>query len=256
MSAALELRHRFDGPEDAPVLVMSNSLGATCAMWDDQVQALSERFRLLRYDQRGHGASPVPNGPYTIADLGNDVLALLDRLELERVSFCGLSLGGMTGMWVASEAPERIDRLVLCCTTAYFPPRETWDERAATVRAEGLAPLLDATIERWLPERFREAHPETAERLRAMVRMTPREGYAGCCEAIREMDLRGALGRIEAPTLVIAGEEDPSTPPDRAREIVAAVPNARLELLAGAAHLANVARPEAFSRAILEHLEA
>jgi 3-oxoadipate enol-lactonase len=256
MSAALELQHRLDGPEDAPVLVLSNSLGSTYAMWDDQIAALAERFRVLRYDHRGHGGSPVPNGPYAIADLGQDVLALLDRLGLERVSFCGLSLGGMVGMWLASEAPERIDRLVLCCTLPHFPPPEMWDERADMARTEGMASLLDATIERWLPEEFRRSRPEAAERLRAMVRMTPREGYAGCCEAIRDMDLRPALARIEAPTLVIAGEADPSTPAEQVQAIADAIDGARFEVLAGAAHLANVARPDAFTRAMLEHLSA
>jgi 3-oxoadipate enol-lactonase len=251
---AVALHHRFDGPEDAPVLVMGSSLGTTHGMWDDQVPALAERFRLLRYDTRGHGGSPAPPGPYSMDELGRDVLALLDRLELERVSYCGLSIGGMIGMWVASEAPSRFDRLVLCCTVPHFPPRELWDERASTVRAQGMEPLVDATIERWLTPAVRAERPEAEEHLRAMFLSTPPEGYAGCCEAIRDMDLRDRLSGIAAPTLVIAGSEDPSTPPDRVREVAAAVRGAEFRVLEGAAHIANMARPEAFSRAVMEHL--
>jgi 3-oxoadipate enol-lactonase len=250
----VQLHHRFDGPEDAPVLVLGSSLGTTHAMWDDQVPAFAERFRLLRYDTRGHGGSPAPPGPYAMAELGADVLALLDRLGFDRVSFCGLSIGGMIGMWVASEAPERIDRLVLCCTVPWFPPRELWDERAATVRSRGMEPLVDAAIERWLPPDVRAERPDLEERLRAMLRSTPPEGYAGCCEAIRDMDLRDRLAGIEAPALVLAGSDDPSTPPERVREVADAVPDARYVELRGAAHIANMARPDAFTRAVLEHL--
>jgi 3-oxoadipate enol-lactonase len=250
----VELYHRLDGPDQAPVLVLGSSLGTTHAMWDDQLPAFTERFRMLRYDTRGHGGSPAPDGPYTLADLGSDLLALLDRLELERVSFCGLSIGGMIGMWAASEAPERFDRLVLCCTVPYFPPRELWDERAATVRTRGMEPLVDAAIERWLPDAVRKSHPEAEQRLRAMLRSTAPEGYAGCCEAIRDMDLRERLGAIEAPALVIAGAEDPSTPPERVRELAEAIHGARYVELRQAAHIANMAQPDAFADAVLEHL--
>jgi 3-oxoadipate enol-lactonase len=250
----VDIHHRFDGPDDAPVLVMASSLGATHAMWDDQVPPFSERFRLLRYDTRGHGGSPAPDGPYSMDDLGSDVLALLDRLGIERVSFCGLSIGGMMGMWLASESPERIERLVLCCTVPHFPPRELWDERAETVRTRGMEALVDATIERWLPPDVRAARPEAEERLREMFLATSPEGYAGCCEAIRDMDLRDGLGAIEAPTLVVAGDEDPSTPADRVRTVADAVAGARFVEIAGAAHIANVAQPDAFAHVVLEHL--
>ena len=252
----VELHHRFDGPADAPVLVLGSSLGTTGAMWDDNVGALSARFRLLRYDTRGHGGSPAPEGPYTMDELGADVLALLDRLELERVSFCGLSIGGMIGMWLASEAPERIDRLVLCCTVPRFPPRELWDERIETVRAEGIEPMVEPAIERWLPPEVREARPEAADHLRALIRATAPEGYAGCCEAIRDMDLRDRLPRIEAPTLVVAGSGDPSTPAEKVHTIADHVRDAHYVELDGAAHIANMARPEEFERAVLDHLIA
>jgi 3-oxoadipate enol-lactonase len=236
------------------VLVLGGSLGTSGGMWDDQVEAFGEHFRVLRYDTRGHGGSPAPPGPYAMADLGLDLLALLDRLELERVSFCGLSIGGMVGMWASSEAPERFERLVLCCTVPHFPPRDLWDERAATVRAEGMEPMVDPAIERWLTAEVRAARPEAEERLRAMLRATAAEGYAGCCEAIRDMDLRDRLGAIEAPTLVIAGSDDPSTPAERVREIAGAVAGARYVELPRTAHIANMGRPEDFSRAVLEHL--
>ena len=254
---SVALGHRLDGPEGAPVLVLGSSLGTTGAMWVDQIPAFSESFRVLRYDTRGHGGSPVPPGPYAMEELGRDLLALLDRLGLERISFCGLSIGGMIGMWAASEAPERFERLVLCCTVPHFPPRELWDERASIVRAEGMEPMVDPAIERWLTPEVRAARPEAEKHLRAMLRAVSPEGYAGCCEAIRDMDLREQLGAIEAPTLVIAGSEDPSTPPERVREEVAgAIGGARYLELSGAAHIANMTRPQEFSRAVLDHLTA
>jgi 3-oxoadipate enol-lactonase len=250
----VDLAHRFDGPADAPVLVLGSSLGTTAAMWDDNVAALTERFRLLRYDTRGHGGSPAPSGPYSMDDLGADVLALLDRLGLERVFFCGLSIGGMIGMWVASEAPARIERLVLCCTVSHFPPRELWDERIEIVRAEGIEPMVDPALDRWLPPEVRAARPEAEEHLRTLIRATPPEGYAGCCEAIRDMDLTDRLMSISAPTLVIAGADDPATPPLHGQAIANGVPDARLEIVENAAHLANVEQPEAITERILAHV--
>jgi 3-oxoadipate enol-lactonase len=172
------LNHVLEGPEDAPVLVLSNSLGAKLEMWDAQAPALRERFRLLRYDQRGHGVSPAPPGPYTIGDLGRDVLSLLNRLGIEHASFCGLSLGGMTGMWLASEAPGRFESLVLCCTAARLDP-EAWQTRAETVRAEGVGAVADAVVERWFTPQFRASRPETAQWAGRMLRDTDPEGYSG-----------------------------------------------------------------------------
>jgi 3-oxoadipate enol-lactonase len=249
----VELHHLLEGPEDAPVLVLSNSLGTTLAMWDEQAPALSERFRLLRYEHRGHGGSPVPPGPYKIEDLGRDVLVLLDRLEVERFSFCGLSIGGLVGMWLAGEAPERVERLVLCCTSARFAP-DTFDSRARTVRAEGVSAIADAVVERWFTPTFREESPEVAEWAWRMLLDTPDEGYASCCEAVRDADLSGRLGTISTPTLVIAGADDPAAPPDQAELISDSIPNANLEVIPDAAHLANVEQPEAITQAILDHL--
>jgi 3-oxoadipate enol-lactonase len=251
--STVEVHHLIEGPEDAPVLVLSNSLGTSLAMWDEQASALSERFRLLRYDHRGHGGSPVPPGPYTVEYLGRDVIALLDRLEVERFSFCGLSLGGMVGMWLASEAPERVERLVVCCTSARFAP-DTFDSRARTVRAEGVHAIADAVVERWFTPAFHEGRREAVERARRMLLDTPAEGYAGCCEAVRDADLSDRLGAISASTLVIAGADDPAAPPEGAELIRASIPDASLEVISGAAHLANIEQPEAVTQAILDHL--
>ena len=248
----VEVNHVVEG-EGTP-LVLLNSLGTNLGMWDDQAGPLAGRFRLVRYDQRGHGDSPVPPGPYSLADLGGDLIALLDRLGLERVSLCGLSLGGMTAMWVASEVPERIERLVLCCTSALLGPASDWQQRARTVRGLGVEAIADAVLARWFTPSFLEARPPVVDRLDAMLRATPAEGYAGCCEAIRDMDLADRLASITAPTLVIAGAEDPATPPLHGQAIANAVPDARLEILEGAAHLANVERPEAVTERILGHV--
>jgi 3-oxoadipate enol-lactonase len=251
---SIAVHYRLDGPDQAPVLVLSNSLGTEMSMWDDLLPALVERFRVLRYDQRGHGRSPAPPGPYTIADLAGDALALLDRLGVERVSWCGTSLGGMTGLWLAVGAPERIDRLALCCTSAHLPPRRTWIERAATVRGEGIQAVADAQLERWFTPAFVERRPEVAERIRRALHGTAPEGYAGCCEAIAGHDLRAELGSIRAPTLVLAAADDPATPPEHGRLIADTVAGARLVVLERARHLAVVERPEESARELLAHL--
>jgi 3-oxoadipate enol-lactonase / 4-carboxymuconolactone decarboxylase len=251
---AVELHHRFDGPEGAPVVVLANSLGTTMELWDRQVGALAERFRVLRFDHRGHGGSPVPDGPYTIDDLGGDLLALLDRLDLARVCVCGVSIGGMTAMWLGARAPERVDRLVLCCTSAHLPPREQWTERAATVRAESTAAVVDGALERWFSPAFSAADPDTVTRFGHTLGRTPPEGYAGCCEALGALDLRGELAAIRAPTLIIAGGDDPATPPEHARRIRDAIPGARLVVIPGARHFANVEADSVVTRATLDHL--
>lgn len=251
----IKLHYLLEGPEDAPMLVMANSLGTTLSMWDDQAPALRERFRLLRYDHRGHGGSPVPSGPYKIDDLGRDILTLLDGLEIERFSFLGLSIGGMAGMWLASEAPERVERLVLCCTSAQIGPPEQWETRARTVREDGVGAISDGALERWFTPDLHSEHPEIGEWAESMLLSTPAEGYAGCCEAIRDMDLRGRLLRIQAPTLVISGADDPATPPDHGELIRDSVPDARLVVVPRARHLANVERPEEITQAVLDHLD-
>jgi 3-oxoadipate enol-lactonase len=250
----VQLHLLTEGPEDAPVLVLSNSLGTTLEMWHDQAPALGERFRLVRYDHRGHGGSPAPPGPYALEELGLDVLALLDNLRVERFSFCGLSLGGMVGMWLASEVPERVERIILCCTAASFDP-DAYRSRARTVREPGVAPVADAVLERWFTPAFRRSRPAVLEWAGRMLRETPKEGYAGCCEAISEADLTERQGSIRAPTLIVAGAENPAAPPERSESIRDSVPDARLAVLSPAAHLANVERPEALTKAVLKHLQ-
>lgn len=241
------------GPDDAPVVVLSGSLGSTLAMWDPQVPALAERFRVVRYDHRGHGKSPVPPGPYELADLGEDVVALLDRLGVARAHFAGLSLGGFVGMWLAAHRPERVDRLALMCTSAFMGPPGNWAARAATVRAEGTVAISETVVSRWLTSSFAAANPAAVTYLQEMVTATPDTGYAECCGAIERMDLTGDLASITAPTLVIAGTEDPATPPEHAERIVAGVRDARLAVLGPAAHLASFERADLVNPLLLAH---
>jgi 3-oxoadipate enol-lactonase len=254
--SAVDVHYDVSGPPGAPMVVLSNSLGSTPAMWYRQVPVLTDRLRVVRYDHRGHGRSPVPQGPYDLADLGADVLALLDRLEADRVHWCGLSLGGMVGMWMAINAPERIDRLVLCCTSAKLGPPSMWADRAATVRAHGVDAIADAGIERWLTKGFIEREPAVTAQVRAMLAATPAQGYADCCGVIERMDLTERLGEIRAPTLVIAAAQDPATPPDHGERIAAAIPGARFALVQDAAHLAAVEQPDAMTELIAGHLLA
>lgn len=249
----VELHHVDEGPRDAPVLVLSGSLGSTLEMWRPQVAPLTERFRVIRVDHRGHGGSPVPPGPYRVADLAGDALALLDRLGLDRVAWCGLSLGGMVGMHLASEAPERIASLTLCCTTSYFPDTRVWKERIAAVSAGGTESLADGIVARWFTPDWAAAHPDVVAEAVAAVAATSDAGYIACCEALDVWDHRDRLGAITAPTLVIAGSADAATPVEpHARTLVDGIPGARLEVLEGA-HLATIEAADEATRLIAEH---
>ncbi len=255
MPDPVALHHEVAGPDDAPVVLMGGSLGTTLATLDAQAAALAERFRVVRFDHRGHGGSPVVPGPYTIADLGRDVLALLDALGVEHASYCGLSIGGMAGMWLAAHAPERVERLALFCTSAYHPPAEAWAERAAAVQEAGSTEVVaDAVVARWLTPGYASEHPEDVALLRAMLTGTPAEGYAACCRAIERMDLRPDLPRIQAPTLVVTGAQDPATPPEHGAAIAALIPGARLESLSPSAHNPAVERPGDVTALIRDHL--
>jgi 3-oxoadipate enol-lactonase len=251
-----EVHHVVEGPADSPVVVLLNSLGADLAMWEPQAAALRDRFRVVRFDARGHGASPVPPGPYSLADLGADLLALLDRLEVDRAALLGVSLGGATAAWVAAHAPERVERLGDFFSSARFDPTGAYLERAALVRAEGTGAVAAAVVERWLTPVLRERNPALAARMRAMIAATVAEGYAASAEAVSRADLRGDLARITAPTLVVSGSEDPATPPEHGRALAAGIPGARFVELAGAAHLGNVERPDEVTGLILDHLSA
>lgn len=234
-----------------PAVVLSNSLGSDHRMWDAQVAELEKHFTVIRYDTRGHGASPVPTGPYSIDDLTDDLVALLDRLDIERAHVVGLSLGGMTAMRLAVRNPERVDRMVLLCTGAHLPPAQGWTDRAATVRAGGSVAVAEAVVARW----FSPGYPGDRTCWQQMVAATDAEGYAACCEAIAKLDVREQLQDIVAPTLAIAGSDDPATPPAALASIAAAVPGARLLIVDQAAHLANAEQPAIITSAIIDHLE-
>jgi 3-oxoadipate enol-lactonase len=249
----VRLAYRVDGPAGAPAVVLSPSLGTTTSLWDPQVGALAAARRVIRHDHPGHGESPVPDVPVSVAAIGAGVVGVLDELGVERASFCGISLGGMVGMWLGANAPERIDRLVLACTGASLGAPEVYRERAARVRAEGTAGLREGARERWFTPAFRDSR--AARRiLDGLLAIAP-EGYAACCEAVGGFDFRSELGRIAQPTLVVYGEEDAVTPPAVVDELVRGIPRARRSGIANASHLANVEQPETFTAAVLTHLD-
>ena len=249
-----KIHYRIDGAEGAPVLVFSNSLGTDLSLWEKQVGAFSRSFRLLRYDSRGHGASLVTPGPYSIELLARDVLSLLDRLAIRRAHFCGLSLGGMVGMWLASHTPERIDRLVLANTSPLMAPPDAWEKRIDAVGKGGMAAIAGAVIERWFTPAFRERAPADVEPVRKVLLATPPLGYIGCCAAVRDMDQRSQLPSIRSRTLVIGGSHDPATPPAMGRGIADAIPGAQyIEL--SAAHLSNIEAADAFNNALSDFLK-
>ena len=237
---------RVDGSPDAPVLVLSNSLGTNLSMWDAQMPALTARFRVLRYDTRGHGASAVTPGPYTIGELGRDVLRLLDALKIRRAHFCGLSMGGMIGMWLGVHAPDRIGRMVLANTAPKIGTPEMWNQRIDNVRKGGMEAIVDTLLERWLTAGFRARVPEAVARVRAMLTATPPEGYLACCAAVRDMDQRDAIAGIRHPTLVIAGTHDVVTLPAEARAMAERIRGARYVEL-DAAHLSNIEAADRFT---------
>ncbi|NEM04612.1 3-oxoadipate enol-lactonase [Geodermatophilus normandii] len=252
---AVEVSYTEDGPADAPVVLLSNSLGATRGMWDPQVPALAERYRVVTYDTRGHGDSPAPAGPYTVDDLVDDVVALLDRLGARTAHVAGLSLGGMTAMRLAAREPARVDRLVLLATSAKPDPQGFLD-RAVQARSGGTAPLAPTIVSRWLTPAYAAGHPDLVARLEAMIAGADDEGYASCCEAVGHFDAREDLARISARTLVVSGAEDPALPPPHQQLIADGIPGATLVSISPGAHLPNLERPLEVTGALLAHLDA
>jgi 3-oxoadipate enol-lactonase len=242
-----------DGPEQAPVLMLSNSLGTTLQMWDDQVQPFTQHFRLVRFDRRGHGRSGVAKGPYTMERLGRDALAVMDGLGLKKVHWCGLSMGGMVGQWLGANAPGRLDRLVLSNTSSYFADKAAWHDRIKTVRESGLAAIADRVMTLWFTTDFREREPAAVARMKEMMLSTPVDGYIACCEAVRDMDHREILGKITAPTLVIAGRHDPATTLEAGEFIRSRIPGAAMTVF-DAAHISNVEQPHDYADAVLGFL--
>lgn len=250
----VRIAYRFDGDAGLPVLVLSNSIGTTLHMWDEQIPALSRAFRVLRYDTRGHGASGVPQGAYSLDRLGRDVIELMDGLDIGRAHFLGLSLGGMVGQWLGVHAPGRVDRLILANTSAYLGPAPQWDERiAATLRAPDMTDTAAMFLGNWFPAPMLQAGGPVIGAFRAMLLATDRHGLAGAFAAVRDMDLRRTIALIPRPTLVIAGRDDTVTAASHGEFIAAAVPGAEL-LVLPAVHLSNIERPAEFLEAVLTFL--
>lgn len=244
-----------EGPENAPVLMISNSLGSNLHMWDDQIPALSKHFRVVRYDSRGHGLSAAPAGPYSLEQLGKDALAILDTLGVKKAHWMGLSKGGAVGQWLLLNAPDRIERAVLANTAAQFGTADTWNDRLRTLRELGLQGMVDAVIDRWFTKEFQAKAPEAIARIKAAFEKTPADGYAACMAALRDIDLRDAIRNIRNQVLVIIGKNDPATPPEAGKAIAAAIPGARLVEL-DAAHLSNIEAADEFNKAVIDFLTA
>ncbi|MFG2826213.1 4-carboxymuconolactone decarboxylase [Streptomyces sp. NPDC048434] len=259
--AAPLLHHTVDGPEGAPPLLLGPSLGSSHAVWDPQLPALARRYRVVRWDLPGHGGTPTdvlapaPVPTTTVPELARLVLDLADSLGIERFAYAGISLGGAVGAWLAADHPERIASLALICSAARFGEPAGWRERAALVREAGLGPVAETTASRWFTPSF-AGSPQAVALVDTVRSGVAPAGYAACCDALAGYDLRADLGRITAPTLVVAGRADPATPPACARELTDGIPEASLVELAAAAHLANVERPAPVLAALLGHLAA
>jgi 3-oxoadipate enol-lactonase len=249
----------LEGPRTAPVVILANPIGTTRAIWDEPARVLGERFRLLRFELRGHGEpgarSPAPPGGYSLAELGTDVLGLMREHDVASAAYCGISLGGMIGLWLAAHAPERISSLVVCCTAITpMPDRQAWLDRVAVVRAGGMAAISEMMPPRWFTPSFIASEPAAVASVVDMLNSTDPAGYAGCGEAIAGMDLRPALSAVKAPTLVIAGSEDTAAPPWQAAQAACGIADSRLRVIRGASHLAPYQAPGPVTAAILDHL--
>lgn len=249
----VKLYYQVEGKEGAPWLVLSNSLGTRLEMWEPQMPALLQHFRVLRYDTRGHGASSIPPGPYAVEQLGEDVIALMDGLQIARAHFCGLSMGGMTGMWLGVNEAERFDRLVLANTSALIGPADAWNARIAKVNSEGMASITQAVLDRWFTPGYQQRAPQAVQTVRDMLLNTSPAGYTANCAAVRDMDQRDSVARIKAPTLVIAGTHDQSTPAADGKRVADSIAGARYVEL-DSAHLSNWEQAETFTRHLIDFL--
>lgn len=244
---------QIDGPQDAPALILSNSLGTTLHMWDGQVAPFTRHFRLVRFDRRGHGKSGSPKGPYSMEMLGRDVLAIMDALGIKKANWCGLSMGGMEGMWLGANAPERFERMVLSNTSSFFPDKKGWNDRLAMVKDKGVPAFAAANMERWFTKDFRERDPQAIAQMAEMFAATPLEGYLACGAAVRDMDHRELLPQVKVPTLVIVGRHDPATTPEAGEYIFSNIPGAE-KFVIDAAHISNIENPQQFNDAVLGFL--
>jgi 3-oxoadipate enol-lactonase len=254
-SGETRIHYALEGQRESPVLVFSNSLGTNYSMWEPQVPQFLKKFRVLRYDTRGHGQSSLTPGPYSIEQLGNDLLALLDALDLDRVHFCGLSMGGMIGMWLGVNAPERLNKLALCNTGAKIGTPETWNARMGAVRKNGMKSVATAVVERWFTPAFRQKAPATIANTLKMLEETDPDGYTACCAAVRDFNFREQLSSIRIPTLVISGAHDPATPPADGRFLAQHIPGARYVELS-AAHLSNLEDQDRFTNELAAFLNS
>ena len=254
----LQTYYEIHGAEGAPWLTFSHSLACSVRMWDGQIAAFKDRYRVLAYDARGHGSSAAPAGAYSLEMLADDLHALLGHLSIAKTHFVGLSMGGMIGQTFALKYPGVFQTLTLADTTSRYPAEAaaTWQERIRVAESKGMGPLVQATLERWFTPSFREKHPETVQQISRLISTTPVAGYVGCCHAIPKIDLTARLKEVKCPALVICGEQDPATSPAMAREIQSSLPGAKLALIPQAAHLSNIEQPEAFNRALGGFLSA
>jgi 3-oxoadipate enol-lactonase len=254
----IDIHYEIHGREGAPWLVLSHSLACSVRMWDPQIEALQDRYRILAYDTRGHGGSEAPQGPYTLELLADDLFFLLQEKKIATTHFCGLSMGGMIGQTFALKYPGMFQTLTLADTTSKYPAEAwpLWQERIKTAEAQGMAPLAQATLERWFTEPFRKSGAPAVEAVRKLILATPVAGYAGCCHAIPKINLTARLKEIRCPILVIVGADDPGTPVAMAQEIHANAPGSKLVVLPQAAHLANLEQPAAFTRALQDFLSS
>ena len=255
----IEVAYRVDGAADkpdAPVVILSNSLMSNHTMWDDMLPALVDKFRVLRYDTRGHGQTEVTPGPYTIALLSEDLLALMNALNIDQAHLVGLSMGGMICSYVGAHFPDRVWSLGLCDTASEMPPRAMWDERMAMARAQGIAALADGTIKRWFVADFIARNPEKIERVKQMILGTPLEGYLGCASAVRDMMQTTMLLKIKAPTLILTGRQDPACTVAQGTVLHRMIDASKMEIIDSAAHLSNIEQPAEFNRILREFLDA
>ncbi len=245
---------QVEGPADAPVLMLCNSLGTNLHMWDEQAKTWSQHFRLVRYDRRGHGKSGVPKGPYTMERLGRDALAVADSVGAKTFNWCGLSMGGMVGQWLGANAPERLDKLVISNTSHYYADKQPWNDRIKFVREKGLGALADTMMERWFTKPFRDSGAPGINAIKTMFLDTQPDGFVACSEAVRDMDFRESTPKITVPTLVIVGAKDPATLPEWGAEINRMIKGSKLASL-DAAHISNVEQPKAYTDTVLNFLK-
>ena len=252
---SIDIHYTIEG--EGPVVTMSHALGCNLSMWDEQALALSGRYRVLRYDTRGHGGSSVPLGPYSLEQMADDLHGLLTELDIAETHFVGISMGGMIGQLFALKYPRMVRSLILCSTTSRYPAamRSAWVERIRTVEAKGIEPMVEPALARWFTAPFRERGQDVMDRVRVTLRSTPPQGYIGCCYAIPTIDVTDRLGEVRCPALVIAGESDPGTPVAMAQEIHAAIPSSEFAILRSASHLCNLEQPKEFNRVLLSFLD-